>query len=319
MIKREENPSYLNEFLDYSENVLGKTKNSIKEMNYDLAFFLKFIMHKYNLSKIRDIKLIKEIKIRKLKIDLIKTISLDDIYDFVDYLEKDIKRSKATIARKLSTIRAFFDYLYNVAKTIDKNPAMNIITPKYKRNIPKSLNIKESKKLLKSVRDNKEIKHGTHDNSLRNYAIILLILSTGVRINEIAELNIKDVDFKESKLQIIKGKEKRDIPLNKDCIKAIENYLSERPKNLKDKDAIKALFLSERRKRIARRTIQYIIKKELDIAELDSAYSAHKLRHTFAKIMYQEGKIDLKYLQEILGHRSIATMDVYTKKQRRKK
>lgn len=314
MINKKENPPYLNDFLDYSENELGKTKNSIKEINYDLAFFLKYIMYKKNLSKIKEIEMVKEVKIHNLDIKVIKSISLDDIYDFIDYLDKDVKINRSTIARKISSIRAFFNYLFDVAKLIKKNPAMNIINPKYDRSEPKILNIDESKKLLNSTKYNKEEKHGNHDNSARNYAIILLILTTGLRINEIVALNIDDISFKESKLYVKDEKKKREIPLNKDCKFAIQRYLLKRPNVVKDKESRDALFLSEQRKRISRRTIQYMIKEELKIADLDIIYSAHKLRHTFAKTMYQDGKIDLKYLQEVLGHNSIATMKIYTKK-----
>ena len=153
-------------------------------------------------------------------------------------------------------------------------------------------------------------------NAKRDYAMITLFLNCGMRLAELVGININDIDFNENKMTVIgKGNKERTVYLNKACIKAINEYLTVRPKGIKtDKqNSKKALFLSERKERISRRTVQYIVDKELMKAGFDSKkYSVHKLRHTAATLMYQYGQVDIRALQEILGHESISTTEIYT-------
>lgn len=157
---------------------------------------------------------------------------------------------------------------------------------------------------------------GSEDNrnSERDYAIITLFLNCGMRLSELVNINIKDITFSESKLNVIgKGNKERTIYLNKACVSAINEYLLVRPKEGIKYDSKDALFLSERRERISNRTVQLIVKKELLKAGLDiSKYSVHKLRHTAATLMYQYGNVDIRALQELLGHESISTTEIYT-------
>ena len=127
-------------------------------------------------------------------------------------------------------------------------------------------------------------------------------------------INIKDIDFNECKLNVIgKGNKERTIYLNKACINAIDDYLNIRPKEKIQYNSKDALFLSERRERISNRTVQYIVKQELLKAGLDiNKYSVHKLRHTAATLMYKYGNVDIRALQELLGHASISTTEIYT-------
>ena len=138
-----------------------------------------------------------------------------------------------------------------------------------------------------------------------------------MRLSELVGININDIDFEECKLNVIgKGNKERTIYLNKACMKALSEYLPIRNSiNVKhdNKYSEKALFLSERRERISNRTVQYIVDKELMHAGLDTGkYSVHKLRHTAATLMYQYGEVDIRALQELLGHESIATTEIYT-------
>ena len=127
-------------------------------------------------------------------------------------------------------------------------------------------------------------------------------------------INIKDISFEDNKLNVIgKGNKERTIYLNEACQKAIKAYLLVRPHDSVDFDSRDALFLSEQKKRISNRTVQYIIKNELRKAGLDTnKYSVHKLRHTAATLMYQYGNVDIRALQELLGHASISTTEIYT-------
>lgn len=308
MINRDNNPDYLNSFLNYSESILNKSPNSVKEYNYDLNMFLRFIKIHFKLTKEDDFS---KIEIKDISIDTIKKIKLDDIHAFLSYMTREQRSKAATRARKVSTIRIFFAYLNEKAELIDTNPALHLETPKQDKRLPKYLSLDDSKKLLDAAsnEDNR--------NSARDTAIITLFLNCGMRLSELVGINLKDIDFNEYKLNVIgKGNKERTIYLNKACVKALNNYLVVRPKEgIKHdkKQSEKALFLSERRERISNRTVQYIVSKELEQAGLDTKkYSVHKLRHTAATLMYQYGQVDIRALQELLGHKSISTTEIYT-------
>ena len=263
MIKREDNPEFLNSFLDYSATILNKSPNSIKEYNYDLSMFLRFIKMHFHLTDETDLK---QIKINDLTIDTIKKVTLNDIHAFISYLMQTYHSKSTTRARKVSTIRIFFKYLTRNAKLIDINPAQDLETPKLDKRLPKYLSLDDSKKLL-DVTSNEE-----NRNYQRDYAIITLFLNCGIRLSELVGINIDDIDFNEYKLNVIgKGNKERTIYLNKACIKAINDYLEVRPKqSIKhdNKFSEKALFLSERRTRIGNRTVENVVTKQLQAARI---------------------------------------------------
>lgn len=307
MIEREKNPDYLNSFLDYMVTIQNKSPNTVKEYNYDLATFLKFIKMHFKLTDETDFE---KIEYKDLSIDTIKKIKLDDLHAFLAYLTSNFHSKASTRSRKVSSLRVFFNYLC-LKDFIEINPSQNLETPKLDKRLPKYLSLDQSRKLLE-VASNEE-----SENAERNYAMTTLFLNCGMRLSELVGINIKDINFEECQLNVIgKGNKERTIYLNKACIKAIKNYLSVRPvegvkkdkKNSKD-----ALFLSKRRQRISTRNVQDIIYKELKMAGLDTdKYSVHKLRHTAATLMYQYGNVDIRALQELLGHESISTTEIYT-------
>ena len=308
MINHEENPEYLNSFLDYTLTILNKSPNTVKEYNYDLATFLKFIKIRFNLTQEDDFSLI---TIKDIDINTIKKITLDDIHAFLSYLTTTYHSKAATRARKASSIRVFFNYLCAKANLIEQNPAQNLETPKLDKRLPKYLSLEDSKKLLNATQNE------DNRNMERDYAIITLFLNCGMRLSELVGININDIDFSENKMTVIgKGNKERTIYLNKACVRAIHEYLDVRPKDGIKTDKLnsrKALFLSERRERISKRTVQHIVDKELTAAGLDTKkYSTHKLRHAAATLMYQYGNVDIRALQEVLGHESISTTEIYT-------
>ena len=251
-----------------------------------------------------------KINIRDFDIQTLKKITTNDINSFLSYLALNQGSRPATRARKISTIRIFFAYLYD-QKLIDDNPALGIKTPKQEKRMPKYLSLDDSKKLLSVTADEND------ENKERDYAIITLFLNCGLRLSELVGINISNIDFSEYKLTVIgKGNKERTIYLNEACIRAIQDYLSVRPKEgvkVDSKGSNKALFLSKRKERISNRMVQYIVERELMKAGLDtSKYSTHKLRHTAATLMYQYGHVDIRALQELLGHESIATTEIYT-------
>lgn len=255
MIDREINPDFLNSFLDYNITILNKSPNSIKEYNYDLMNFLKYIKIHFKLTTEKDWT---KITINDISLDTIKRIKLENIHSYISYMATELKSSPATRARKISSIRIFFNYLCNKAKLIDTNPAQNLETPKLGKRIPKYLSLDESKKLLEVTNDT-EVR-----NNERDYAIITLFLNCGMRLSELVSIDIPDINFSDCKLNVVgKGNKERTIYLNNACMDAINKYLNSRPKEGIKYNSKNALFLSERRERISNRTVQTIVKKEL--------------------------------------------------------
>ena len=243
-----------------------------------------------------------------MDISVLKKVSLQDIHGYISYMARELKSSPATRARKISCIRVFFKYLSSKAKLIEINPAQDLETPKLGIRMPKYLSLEESKKLLEATQSEDS------RNNVRDYAIITLFLNCGMRLSELVNINISNIDFSESKMTVIgKGNKERTIYLNNACMKVINDYLSIRPYDRVKTDSRDALFLSERKERISNRSVQDIVKKELKNAGLDTnKYSVHKLRHTAATLMYQYGEVDIRALQELLGHESISTTEIYT-------
>ena len=309
MIARENNPSYVNSFLDYSITILNKSPNSVKEYNYDINNFLKYMIVHLKITKETDYD---KIDVSSFSVEDLKKITLEDIHSYISHLAIDNRSKATTRARKISTLRIFFKYLATKEKILDVNPAQDLETPKLEKRMPKYLSLEQSQKLL-IVSDDEN-----NRNYKRDFAITTLFLNCGLRLSELVGININDIDFDENKMTVIgKGNKERVIYLNKSCINAIKDYLSSRPSpsliKRDSKSSDKALFLSEQKKRISNRTVQLIITKELKLAGLGSKnLSVHKLRHTAATLMYQYGNVDIRALQELLGHQSISTTEIYT-------
>lgn len=304
-------PKYLRDYINYSSN-LNKSASTIREYRYDLINFLKYL--KWIVLRTND---------KKLTIDDITTISdidssflnkidINDIYEYLSYLKDVCNDSAVTRARKIASLKGFFKYLHLKARIIDDNPAKELESPKLGKRLPKFLTLEQSTTLLDSVR-NAHISGKQHDNRIRDYAIITLFLNCGMRLSELVGINISHIKFDEAMLTVIgKGNKERTIYLNKASMNAIKEYLSVRPEQSieEPKDP---LFLSERKVRISKRTIQNLIKNYLKVyCGLTENYSTHKLRHTAATLMYQYGNVDIRALQEILGHESVATTEIYT-------
>lgn len=309
MIQKEKNPEYLNSFLNYSITILNKSPNSVKEYNYDLVNFLRYMMIHFKLTKETDLQ---KIDITLFTEEDLKKITLEDIHSYISHLAIDNRSKATTRARKISTIRIFFKYLSQKANILKINPAQNLETPKLEKRMPKYLSLDDSKRLLDVAG------HEDNRNAKRDYAITTLFLNCGMRLSELVGINIDDIDFEECKMTVIgKGNKERTIYLNRACMFAINDYLSSRPSKTSikhdSKNSEKALFISEQKKRISNRTVQTIIHKELQLAGLDAKkLSVHKLRHTAATLMYQYGNVDIRALQELLGHQSISTTEIYT-------
>lgn len=305
----EELPKSLIDYLNYNAN-LNKSKNTIKEYRYDLTNFLIYM--KFIKSSNKKIRIEQIMSINDIDAKFLNNIDLNDIYSYMSYLKDNCNNAATSRARKVASIKGFFKYLHVKAKLIADNPAKELESPKLGRRLPKYLTLEQSISLLDNVKNKKPLGK-QHDNMLRDYAIITLFLNCGLRLSELVGININHIKFDESILTVIgKGDKERTVYLNKACIDAIKDYLEVR--SLEEKIIDKnALFLSERKQRISKRTVQHNIKQYLrTLSDNTAKLSTHKLRHTAATLMYQYGNVDIRALQEILGHESIATTEIYT-------
>jgi site-specific recombinase XerD len=308
MIHIDDNPDYLNSFLEYSLTYKKKSPNSVDQYNSDLIMFLRYMKYHF---KMTDEAEFSNINIKDFTIQDLSKVKENDIHNFITYLSINRKCGPATCARKISTIRIFFKYLTITNPLLSENPAQNLETPKLNKRLPRYLTLEDSQKLLNASFNNENDK-----NKERDFAIITLFLNCGMRLSELVGINISDIKFDDMKLTVIgKGNKERTIYLNKSCIDAINAYLKVRPTNPKkdSKNSDKALFLSSYRQRISKRTVENVVDRELLNAGLDTTkYSTHKLRHTAATLMYKYGQVDIRALQELLGHESISTTEIYT-------
>ena len=296
-------PNFVKDFLIYMQNIKNRSKSTIREYHYDLRDLFRFLkLYKIDKIKFDNItdELIDNTDIVNLNIDFVKKIELTDLYEYLNYLSNMRSDKPATRARKIAAIKSFFNYVTFKQKLLDKNPAVELETPKLGKRLPKYLSLDESVALLHSI-DGK--------NEKRDTCIITLFLNCGLRLSELVAINFKDI--KGDVLNVIgKGDKERSIYLNESCRKALKEYIAVRPKDVKDHDA---LFISERGTRIGRRTVEMMVKKYITLAGLDpKKYSPHKLRHTAATLMHKYGGVDIRSLQQILGHESVSTTEIYT-------
>jgi len=315
--EKEKLPKLLKDYLNYNIN-LNKSNATINEYKYDLTRFLKYMKALSTHTKITNLE---EIDISNIDSKFLKGIDSSDIYEYISYLKTTQNNSATTRARKIASIKGFFRYLHVKLKVIDDNPAKEIESPKLEKSLPKYLTLNESQRLLNKAKEGdkqqlrrlkhpeKELTKHQKDLATRDYAIVTLFLNCGMRLSELVGINISHIKFDEAILTVIgKGNKQRTVYLNKACSSALNEYLKIRPViSGPDKDA---LFLSDRKKRISRRMVQTSISQYLESAGLNG-YSVHKLRHTAATLMYQNG-VDVRALQEILGHENIGTTEIYT-------
>ena len=208
-------------------------------------------------------------------------------------------------ARKVASLKSFFNYLHIKISFIDNNPTAYLDTPKIKKRMPRYLTLEESIRFLKSI-DGKFRE--------RDLAMFVLFLNCGLRLSELVGINLKNIDFEKRTLRVIgKGNKERMVFLNDLCIDALNCYMSVRPNDLVKPGHKDALFISSRGTRISNRMVELIAKKYFQAADLDyELFSPHKLRHTAATLMFKEGNVDIRTLQELLGHASLSTTQIYT-------
>lgn len=306
---RDDIPQILWDFLAYHETIKAHSQKTVDEYYLDLRNFFRYLVRSRD-PGLRD-KPLDEVSILNVDIAFIRSITLTEIYGYLTYLSRDRAQqqnspktgyglSAATRARKIATLRSFFNYLTTKAHLLEQNPIKDLDSPKLRKTLPRYLTLDESVELLQSV---------DGANSERDYCILTLFLNCGLRISELIGLNLNDIQG--DALRVLgKGDKVRIVYLNDACKDALERYLSvRRPISGRDENA---LFLSTWNQRISRSNVHALVKKHLSQAGLDSsAYSSHKLRHTAATLMLQNG-VDVKAVQEVLGHEHLNTTEIYT-------
>ena len=242
-----------------------------------------------------------QIDIYDVDMSYIKSIDLNLIYEYMNFLNRSRDNSPASRARKIASLRSYFKYLHK-SGILEENPTAELETIKLRKRLPIYFTLDDSLALLSEI-DGK--------NAVRDYCIITLFLNCGMRLAELVGINITDI--RGDKLTVVgKGNKERTIYLNDACTAAIRDYMEIRNTQTATASDKNALFLSSRHQRISRRTVQYIVETNVKKLGLDPhKYTTHKLRHTAATLMYQAG-VDIRALQEILGHEQLSTTEIYT-------
>lgn len=294
----DEAPDIIKDYLFYMQTIKGRSENTVDEYFLDLRTFFRFLKIK---RKITDAPF-DEIKITDIDLDLIKTVTLMDAYEFMNYLSRTRKNAATSRARKCSALKQFFNYLTVKKHLLDSDPMRELETPKSKKSLPKYLTLEQSIELLNAV-------DGKYKE--RDYCILTLFLNCGLRLAELVSLNMNSIRGDNTMVVTGKGNKERVVYLNDACISALNDWRKVRPNDqLKDRDA---LFISRQNKRLSRESVQKLVQKYLEKIGLDSqGYSCHKLRHTAATLMYQHGDVDIRVLKDVLGHENLGTTQIYT-------
>jgi len=241
-----------------------------------------------------------------LKVDqLLLSTQTDTVRAYLAFLNEK-QYSKATIARKLATLRSFYKFLVKRTQ-VSSNPVVAVRTPKQEKKLPRFLEYEEVKKLLDTPPVSSWL-------GARDRAILETLYSTGIRVSELVALNMDDIDFLGEVVHIRgKGKKERIAPIGSSALQVIQHYMEFRNKRAQSNSNFdsKVLFVNKHGRRLSTRSVRRKMDKYLKMAGLDPAISPHTLRHSFATHMLNNGA-DLRSVQELLGHQSLSTTQIYT-------
>lgn len=285
----------------YLRNIKGLSAKTVDNYCMDLRTFFRFLKH--NQGLVPKATPLNEITVQDIDLEFIRGITTNDIFEFMNYVADERSNMSSTRQRKSSSLKSFFNYLTVHEKLLNENPTENLTPPKSKKALPHFLSLEQSIELINAVEG---------PDQERDRCMLTLFLNCGMRLSELVSINISDVLRNNNTLRILgKGNKERIVYLNQACLTAIDSYLAVRPKDgVIDRNA---LFLSSRKQRISPKTVQFIVKKYLEKIGLGGpGYSVHKLRHTAATLMYRYGDVDIRVLQDILGHENLGTTEIYT-------
>jgi site-specific recombinase XerD len=297
-------PDILMEFLEYHSTVRGHSDQTIAGYYLDLKILFRFLKRRRRL--VDPSVPFNEIDISDIDIDFIKSIKIEELYRYQSFspemLNSSQSLSAASRCRRTSSVKSFFQYLTTKRHLLDYNVCQELDMPKRQSSLPRYLEESECEKLL-SVCDG--------PFGLRDYCILMIFMSCGLRVSELVSLNLSDLY--EDHLRVIgKGNKERVVFFAEGCQEAIDDYLAVRDDGKIHPEDKNALFISRDHRRISVRGVQKMLDKKLLLAGLDaSRFSPHKLRHTAATLMLKNG-VDTRSLQEVLGHSNLNTTQIYT-------
>ncbi len=301
-------PPLLRRFLVYMETVRGKSERTVEEYYLDIRLFLRYLKRTKGL--VDDATPWEKISIADVDTAMLGAVTLLDLYDYLFFLSREREHTAIhgrTVglganarARKVASLKSFYKYLTKNEKILDQNPTTDLESPKEKKTLPRHLSEEESVQLLDGVEG---------ENEVRDYCILTFFLNCGLRVSELCGINLSDIRG-DTMVVTGKGNKERTVYLNEACLNALTAYLPVRSKLAAKGET--ALFITRRHTRITATTVKWLVKKRLAAAGLDTEkFSAHKLRHTAATLMYQNG-VDVLALKEILGHSQLSTTQIYT-------
>ena len=292
-------PYYLDDFLTNIKVVKDRSDRTEEAYFIDIRTFLRYLNVKHRAVSAETP--FNKINIKDTPIEWLECFTLNDAYVYLKYLKDERGNSTKTRARKCSALKQFYNYLCQKAKLISSNPLDDLELPHINQALPKYLSLEQSLELLRNI----ESKH-----QVRDYCIITLFLNCGMRLSELVGLNLSDYSRDNRTLRVLgKGRKERIIYLNDACVSALDEYIDTTRPQVEQT----AIFLSANKTRINKRRVQQIVEEQLQRAGLSNlGITTHKLRHTAATLMYQHGGVDTLVLKDILGHKSIATTEIYT-------
>ena len=297
-------PDIVRDFLEYHSTVRGHSDKTVLGYYLDLKILFRFLKRRRRLVP-ADLPF-NEIDITDVDLDFIRSIRIEELYRYQSFSPENINSANALSAasrcRRTSTVKSFFNYLTTKRHLLEFNVCQELDMPKRQASLPRYLEEAECEKLLAAC---------DGPFGLRDYCILMLFLSCGLRISELVSLNVTDIY--DDHLRVVgKGNKERVIYFAEGCREAIDDYLAVRDPDSVTASDKNALFISRDHRRISVRAVQLMVDKKLLKAGLDaSRYSPHKLRHTAATLMLRNG-VDTRALQEVLGHSNLNTTQIYT-------
>ena len=297
-------PDILRDFLEYHSTVRGHSDKTVVGYYMDLKILFRYIKRRRRLVP-PDVPF-NEIDITDIDLDFIKSVKIEELYRYQSFspetTDSGTSLSAASRCRRTSSVKSFYNYLTTKRHLLDFNVCQELDMPKRQKSLPKYLEEAECERLLAAC---------DGQFALRDYCMLMLFMSCGLRISELVSLNLTDIY--EDHLRVLgKGNKERVIYFADGCREAIDDYLCVRNADKASDEDKNALFLSRENRRISVRSVQKMVDKTLLKAGLDaSRYSPHKLRHTAATLMLKNG-VDTRALQEVLGHSNLNTTQIYT-------
>ena len=276
-------------FIDTLVAEKGYSAHTIRAYRSDILDFIRFFLKDQNTDD--------GAAQQKIFLQQVDALDKNAVRTYLAHLVR-AKKSKRTVSRKLSSLKAFFDYLVKSGQ-LKVNPADMVPFPKLEKSIPRFLTIDDLFRLLDSIKTTTWLDR-------RNLAMFETFYSTGMRVSEMEGLNIEDIDFKSQMIKVFgKGSKERIVPVGKRALNAIKNY------RVSLKENFIPVFVNKNFSRLTTRSIRRILDKIVRDCQLNLPVSPHTLRHSFATHMLDSGA-DLRGIQEILGHVSLSTTQIYT-------